>query len=135
MAKEIKKRGRPQHNPTDASKKQVLLCTGMGVTQTSIAQIMSVDEKTLKKYYQKELDTGREVANMQVAQAVYKRAVSDKYTPEGMFWLKSRAGWEDTPRPSEEQQYTRIEVSFSPGAPSPGVIIENEPTIKTIEEK
>jgi hypothetical protein len=132
---EIKKRGRPRHTPTEASKKQVMSCSGMGVTQASIAQIMDVDEKTLKKYYRKELETGREVANMQVAQAVFKRATSDKYTPEGMFWLKSRAGWEDTPRPSEEQQYTRIEVSFASGAPSPGAIIDNDPTPEAIEKK
>lgn len=88
-----------RHEPTSQSRKTVLTMTAYGVTQADISRVLSIDLKTLRKYYRDELDTGAIEANAKVAESLYKRATSgtDKSAvTASIFWLKCRAGWKDT---------------------------------------
>ena len=43
------------------------------------------------------LDRAAAEANAQVAQSLYQQAISGKNTAATIFWLKTRAGWRESP--------------------------------------
>jgi hypothetical protein len=53
--------------------------------------------KTLRKHFRHELDTGHAEANAQVAQTLYRMAVSGVHPAATMFWLKTQARWREKP--------------------------------------
>lgn len=59
--------GKPQHEPTDLSRKTVALGAFIGYTQEQIARLIDVDVKTLTKYYDDELTRGAEKIGSAVA--------------------------------------------------------------------
>jgi hypothetical protein len=96
-----KKRGRPPHQPDDTMRRQVERMTGLGMTQDAISQIVQLDEKTLRRYYRRELDVGAAKANMVIAGTLFQQAVNGG-TAAAIFWMKCRGGWrekhvDDTP--------------------------------------
>lgn len=55
-------RGRPPHQPTKETREAVTRLAGLLVTHRSIARDwLKIDERTLLKYYQNELDNGQEI--------------------------------------------------------------------------
>ena len=92
--------GRPKFNPTDAQRAQVKTMTAYGIQQTDVALVIGCDPKTLRLYFQTELETGGIEANAKVAQSLFKRAtdgVGKEAVTACIFWLKCRAGWRDQP--------------------------------------
>ena len=92
-----KKRGRPEHQPTDQTRNTVSMMSAFGLRQYEIAQLMGMKTDTLVKYYSHELDTGLNKAIVSVASKVYKTAVSDKNNAlnAAIFFLKTRGGWRE----------------------------------------
>jgi hypothetical protein len=70
--------------------------TGFGIIQDDIARWLAVDDKTLRKHYRRELDTGAIEANTRVAASLYAMATKDKIPAAAIFWLKARAGWKES---------------------------------------
>ena len=132
--KKIKKAGRPPHKPTDQSRNMVLEAVGMGMEQTMISKLLDIAPKTLRKFYRDELDTGVARANMTVAKSLYGRAISGKDTIASIFWLKARAGWQDTQKTIHEGVPEKITVSFALKPPIEGTVIDATPISKQIEE-
>jgi hypothetical protein len=91
----------------------------MGMPEADIATVVGISPKTLRKYYRVELDTGHLQANAKVAQALYNKALSktDKSAVTAqIFWLKTRAGWRETP--------TAHEIAGKDGGPIEHSVIE-----------
>ncbi len=109
----VKPKGRPPHKPDDRTRQIVMTARGMGMEQNKIALLLDINEKTLRKFYRRELDTGVERANLSVATALHKRATSGKDTIASIFWMKARAGWVDTVRNVHEGLPEKITVSFA----------------------
>lgn len=86
---------RKAHEPTDASRKQVEAMAAYGVPQESIASVLGVDPKTLRKHYRDELTNGSTKANSKVAESLYKNAISGNVSAQ-IFWCKTRLGWSET---------------------------------------
>jgi hypothetical protein len=87
---------RSPHKPSPESRAQVEALSGYGVRQDEIAIYLNIDPKTLRKHYEKEIDTGHIKANVGVARSLHKNATEGNVTAQ-IFWLKARAGWRDKP--------------------------------------
>lgn len=84
----------------------------VGTPETAIARILSIDPKTLRKYYAETIATARYSANATVAGTLFKEATGylelddrgkQKQTKKPnviaqIFWLKTRGGWREQDR-------------------------------------
>ena len=104
---------RPYHKPSEVTRKTVMAAVGMGLDQNSICALLDIAPKTLRKFYSRELDTGAARANMSVAKSLYGRASGGKDTIASIFWLKARAGWQDTTKTVHEGLPESITVTFA----------------------
>jgi hypothetical protein len=86
---------RPQHEPTDATRQTVQLHTTVGTTQSTIARVLGIDEKTLRLHYRDELDISKAKANATIGGALFNKAKSGD-TAAMIFWMKTQAGWRET---------------------------------------
>jgi len=100
MAKKQVLRGRPTHQPTDATKKAVEIMAAAGLWQYQIAAQMKLTEQTLTKYYSHELETGWATTMAAATNVVVKEMLSDsdKSLDAAKFFLKSRGKglWSET---------------------------------------
>lgn len=79
---------------------------GFGIPVLDIATVVNISEPTLRKYYAAELEQGQIKANVQVAQSLFRRALSDapNAVTAAIFWLKCRAGWrEESEQPGKKE--------------------------------
>jgi len=100
---------RPQHSPTDASRKLVQLHATIGTQQHVIADILGIDAKTLRKHYREELDQSMAQANAQIGGALFNKAKGGD-TAAMIFWMKTRAGW----RERQEIDHTSSDGTMTP---------------------
>ena len=128
---EKRKRGRPAHKPTDETRKMVTSAVGMGLEQKMIARLLDISPPTLRTFYRAELDTGVARANLTVARSLYGRASGGKATIASIFWLKARAGWQDTTKTVQEGMPENITVSFALRHPKEGPVIDVTPVTTT----
>jgi len=49
----------------------------------------------LRRHFRPELDKSATEANAQVAQTLFKMAISGKFPLATIYWMKARAGWRD----------------------------------------
>lgn len=91
---------RKPHEPTEKDRNQVTLMAGIGLTQDQICKIIGVSDETLRKYYEKELDTATSMMNAQVAQNLFRIATSKGAgaVASAIFWMKTRGGWREVDR-------------------------------------
>jgi hypothetical protein len=89
-------RGNP-HVPTDASKELVAQHATVGNPQAIIAQILGIDDKTLRKHYREELDLAGAKATADIGGTLFNKAKGGD-TAAMIFWMKTRAGWSETNR-------------------------------------
>ena len=85
---------KPPHAPTDAMRQTVQLHTTVGTPQETIAQILGIDPKTLRKHYRDELDLSRAKANATIGGALFNKAKGGD-TAAMIFWMKTQAGWKE----------------------------------------
>jgi len=137
---------RRAHEPTEKDRKQVTLMAGIGLTHDQIAKVVGVSDETLRKYYDKELETAAAMMNAQVAQNLFSIATSKASgcVPAAIFWMKTRAGWREVDRREHtgpdggpiSLKYETIDVkkldeeergAFKAALLSAAQIIENDP--------
>ena len=88
------------HFPTEATRQTVQLHTMVGTTQSDIARVLDIDEKTLRKYYRGELDLAKAKSNATIGGALFNKAKNGD-TAAMIFWMKTQAGWRETKEPDE----------------------------------
>ena len=93
---------KPPHAPTDAMRQTVQLHTTVGTPQETIAQILGIDAKTLRKHYRDELDLSRAKANATIGGALFNKAKGGD-TAAMIFWMKTQAGWRETEAAQSEE--------------------------------
>jgi hypothetical protein len=83
------------HKPKKENASLIRNLAGIGVPLKMIASQIGIDEKTLRKYYDEDIDIGQAKATTEVARRLYDIAMGD--TKESLtaciFWLKCRARW------------------------------------------
>ena len=89
------KGGRPPHEPSEASRRQVRALAAYGIPQDEIARVMGITKPTLEKHYRPELDRAETEANAKVAESLFRKATGDgaQAVTAAIFWLKTRARW------------------------------------------
>jgi hypothetical protein len=100
---------RKPYSPTPESRQLVTLHATIGTTQETIADILGIDAKTLRKHYRAELDQSMAKANAQIGGALFNKAKGGD-TAAMIFWMKTRAGW----RERQEIDHTSSDGSLSP---------------------
>jgi hypothetical protein len=90
--------GRPAHEPTQMSRRNVEALAGYGVPEADIAGVIGIDPKTLRKHYPQELRYGHVKANAKVAENLFRKATGDgrESVVAAIFWMKTRAKWKET---------------------------------------
>lgn len=86
-----------KHTPTTETRALVERSAGLGVTQESIAEYLNIDEKTLRKYYSKELSRGKFQANILVFGKLFEQCMEGNLTAL-IFWCKTQGKWRETDR-------------------------------------
>jgi hypothetical protein len=97
----VRGRGRPAHEPTEITRKQVLHFCGMGMTQKQISVLLGIAPITLMKHYRRELDIGEAQMNVNVANNLYTIATDPAHkggVQAAIFWMKTRGRWRETSR-------------------------------------
>jgi len=92
---QILKSMNPAHQPTDENRRLIRTLSGIGVPQKMMAVQIGIDEKTLRKYYEDDIDVGQSKATSAIAKRLYDIAMSDskEALTACIFWLKCRARW------------------------------------------
>ena len=100
MTKPARGAGRPPYEPTERDRAQVKALAAMGATMFEISLVMQLSEPTIRKHFHLEITTGSIEANAKVAQSLFRQATHAEKpnVTAGIFWLKSRAGWNDGSR-------------------------------------
>lgn len=103
------------HEPTPETRKLVESSSGLGLPHESIAVLVGIDDKTLRKYYRAELDMGKAKANGQIAKTLFSKAVAGD-TTSLIWWTKSQMRWSETVRNevtgADGKELAGIQVTF-----------------------
>ena len=97
------------HIPTTESRKTVSKYAMVGTRQEVIAKVLEISDRTLRKYYRRELEIAKAVANMEIGGALYRKAMDQDDTTAQIFWMKTQGGF------SEKQQLEIKEVVTDTG--------------------
>lgn len=95
-AEMVDKKNSPGFDPTPAQSKSVSVMTGLGMTPGQISDILLIEEKLLKKFYNRELAGAAPYVNLAVSKKALEMALSGNHPDMTKFWLKTRAGWKET---------------------------------------
>lgn len=89
--------GRPAFVPTDKDRKEVEALSGVGLPEEQIAMLIAggISRDTLRKYFEKELVSGKAKANSQVAKTLWQKATSGD-TTAAIWWTKTQMRWAET---------------------------------------
>lgn len=134
---EQKKLGRPPHEPTATTRRQVELLAGFGNTEPQIAVVIGISPPTLREHYREELDFGHIKTNNAVAQNLFRIATfrdvervkvkdaagavkesvvdvkpNSATVDAAKFWMRTRAGWSEYAPPPKERSPGKKEVAM-----------------------
>lgn len=98
-----------KHRPTKKSREIVERMLVGGIPRADIAKVLEIDEKTLKKHYQKELDSAASIANSRISQTLFQKAL-DGDTTAMIWWTKSRMRWREHKEDQQEKIAPNITV-------------------------
>ena len=131
--------GRPTVYKKEYNEQAYKLCL-LGAKDTQIAEFFGICEKTLNNWKEKHpkfvqsLKKGKQIADMQVAEALYHRACGYSHPEDKVFnnggeamvvkttkhhppdtaaafiWLKNRAGWNNAPQVSNNESLPEIHI-------------------------
>lgn len=82
------------HIPTANQREMVQLHATVGTPQAIIADMLGIDDKTLRKHYREELDQSLAKANASIGGALFNKAKGGD-TAAMIFWMKTQAGWKE----------------------------------------
>jgi hypothetical protein len=87
--------------------------SGLGLTEVQIADVLNIDPKTLRKYFQREIRGGSVRAYTAVRQTFYQMATSGKNTTATTAWLND---FHRRPQnhPKQEQEKVANDAHGSP---------------------
>lgn len=105
-------KSKAKHIVTDETKNTVTLLTAFGIRQEQIAIYLNISDRTLRKHYRRELDTGLITANMKVASSLFKNAIDNESVAAQIFWLKTRAGWKETVEEDKDKEVAPLNINF-----------------------
>lgn len=91
----------PPYIPTDEDAAKVEALSSIGTPEKDIAVYLGIAEVTLKKHYADILAKSLTDKNLQMAKTLFQAGV-DGDVKAMMFWLKTRAGW---------QEKTQVEIT------------------------
>lgn len=120
MIDEMDTGGRPPHEPTKQTRELVSLHATMGTDQETIADLLGIDPKTLRKYYRAELDQSLAKANATIGGVLFNKAKAGD-TAAMIFWMKTRARWSERTEIDHTTNGKDITPTFSSmyGKPAP----------------
>jgi hypothetical protein len=78
--------------PTEKQRRTVKAMAGLGVPHESIAVLLEIDPKTLRKHFDQELARGSVEATAKMAQCLFQMATAGKNVAAAIFRMKARAG-------------------------------------------
>lgn len=84
-----KGRGRPEHEPSKESRAMVTLLSSMDFTKQQILKYLDLDRKTLDKHYEKEIEHGKTMLDVQALSALFVN-IQAKKEKSVIFYLASR---------------------------------------------
>lgn len=89
--------GRPAFVPTEKDRKEVEALSGVGLPEEQIAMLIAggISRDTLRKYFERELVSGKAKANSQVAKTLWQKATSGD-TTAAIWWTKTQMKWAET---------------------------------------
>lgn len=97
--------GRKPYQPTNEQRKEVEALAACGVTETVMSDYLGITEKTLRKYYRKEIDAGKSKGHAKVSRflfeaasgaALAKGASHSDCIRAAMFYAKTQMNWRET---------------------------------------
>jgi len=109
--------GKPPFIPTNDDRKTVEIMTACGFNHAQVCNQLGptgLSEKTLIKYFRRELDTAVDKANARMGAKAYQMGLGGS---ERMvqYWLNCRAGWKDTADSGQtDAKPINIQVVFTP---------------------
>lgn len=105
------------HTPNKQTRELVSLHATIGTDQDTIASLLDIDPKTLRKHYRKELNESTARANAAIGGALFNKAKGGDTTAM-IFWMKTRARWSER----SEVDHTSSDGSMTPKDTSSAVI-------------
>lgn len=101
----MKKRvGRPDFEPTDDQKKDVLKYAKTGVPHETISKILGINPRTLTRHFENELELGKAECTATYIGTLYELANKEKIPSAVFFYLKTKEGYRETDRPQGEEK-------------------------------
>jgi len=94
MRKKSAKTGRPSHEPTDQTRRQVSLLAGMGMPLKKVALVLGISFKTLLKHYGPEIEKGAAQVDAVLYNSFF-HLIKEKNVPTVIFGCKTRLGWKE----------------------------------------
>ena len=122
--------GRPAFEVTEELERQVSLAVGFGLSHVQIGKLVDCDPKTLRKYFRRALESGKERLTMDIGSQLYKKAMNGD-TISAIFLAKTKGGFQE--KVEHEGIPNQISVSFSLDPPKEMKVVEGEVENKRIE--
>lgn len=93
----------PTH-PNARDSKQVETLAGLGASEQYICTHLNLTLDQLYEFYQRQLEYGKEHANLEVAETFFDLATSGDHPNITAMWMRMRAGWSDSPAHAQSAQ-------------------------------
>lgn len=89
--------GRPAIGRDEKVAQQVQTMAGLGLSVIDIGLLIGMSQPTVHKYYMPELQTGHIVANVKVAQSLFRMATHPTHpnVAAAIYWTKTRMRWRE----------------------------------------
>jgi len=89
--------GRRKIERNEDTAKLVQSMAGFGLTVIEIGKVIGMSQPTVHKLYMPELESGHIVANMKVAESLFRMATHKTHpnVAAAIWWSKTRMGWSE----------------------------------------
>jgi hypothetical protein len=86
---------RAKLKPTEEDRRKVRTLSACGTEPDDIAKYLGISEKTLQKYYGKDIFRARVGANVKVGKTLFEMATFGGWPTATIFWSKTRGGFRE----------------------------------------
>jgi hypothetical protein len=86
---------RAKLKPTEEQRRKVKSLSACGIEPDDIAKYIGISEKTLEKYYGKDILRGKVEANASVGKALFEMATHLGEVAAAIFWAKTRGSFRE----------------------------------------